>query len=200
MHPGPVFHWDNPSAVRSFVRARGFGMLVMQGMERLQVAHIPFILDDGDRILFHLSRANALAKLPEGGPALLIVNGPDAYISPDFYDIPDQVPTWNYVAVELAGSLRRLDEDELLAQIDAVSEEQEKRLLPKPVWTRHKMTDGLVEKMLKAIVGFEMTVTDICATAKLGQNKPESVRLCAADHLDRGGHGEMAAWMRKLPE
>ena len=70
--------------------------------------------------------------------------GPDAYISPDWYGTPDQVPTWNYLAVEAEGPLRRLDEDELTQLLDDLSAEHEARLAPKPAWTRAKMSAGPV--------------------------------------------------------
>ncbi len=109
--------------------------------------------------------------------------GPDAYISPDWYGTDDQVPTWNYLAVEAEGPLRPLDETELVALLDDLSAAHEARLAPKPPWTRAKMTPGRFEGMLKAIVGYELAIEDLRGTRKLGQNKDEATRRAAAAGL-----------------
>ena len=155
---------------------------------------------DDDRIGFHLARGNGLTKHLDKAEALFVVNGPDGYISPDWYGMDDQVPTWNYLALELQGPVRRMLADELTAQVDALTVEQESRLAPKPEWTRAKMSAGLFDKMLGAIVGFEMTVTAWRSTTKLGQNKPADARNLAADALDARGNKAVALLMKQLPE
>jgi transcriptional regulator len=199
MHPNSSFRWEDRAALRSFARDIGFGMIVAATPDGLRVAHMPFVFLDDDRIGFHLARGNALTKHLHGQEAMLVVNGPDGYISPDYYGIDDQVPTWNYMAIECAGLVRQMDRDELAAQVDAVSAEHERRLAPKPEWTRAKMTDGLFDKMLGAIIGFELTVTAWRSTAKLGQNKPEEARLRAADGTEAAGNQGIAHLMRNLP-
>jgi transcriptional regulator len=129
---------------------------------------------------------------------LFVVNGPDGYISPDWYGIDDQVPTWNYAAVELQGQVRKMDREELIAQADALSHFQETRLAPKPVWTRAKMGEGLFDKMLGGIFGFAMDISEWRGTLKLGQNKPEIVRLSAADGAAAAGQAAIADAMRSL--
>jgi transcriptional regulator len=199
MHPNSSFRWEDRDALRSFARDIGFGMIVAATPDGLRVAHMPFVFLDDDRIGFHLARGNALTKHLHGQEAMLVVNGPDGYISPDYYGIDDQVPTWNYMAIECQGPVRQMNRDELAAQVDAVSAEQERRLVPKPEWTRAKMTNGLFEKMLGAIIGFELTVTAWRSTAKLGQNKPEAARLRAADGTEAAGNQGIAHLMRNLP-
>jgi transcriptional regulator len=142
----------------------------------------------------------AATRYLDGAEALFVINGPDGYISPDWYGAPDQVPTWNYVAVELVGSARKMDEAELIAQSDALSYSQELKLTPKPVWTRAKMTDGLFEKMLRGIYGFEMHVTTWRSTLKLGQNKSDAMREAAANGAAAAGNIAIADAMRNLPE
>jgi transcriptional regulator len=136
----------------------------------------------------------------EGGEALFVVNGPDAYISPDWYGLDDQVPTWNYLTVEMQGAVTKMDRDTLIAQADALSLQHETRLAPKPVWTREKMADGLFDKMLSGIFGYEMRVTGWRGTAKLGQNKLPEVRAKVADALEARGQRAMALLMRDLPQ
>ncbi len=200
MHPNSAFRWEDRDALRAFAKEVGFGMVFAATPDGPRVAHVPFVFLDDDRIGFHLARGNGLTRHLEKSEALFVVNGPDGYISPDWYGIDDQVPTWNYLALELQGRVRKMLAEELVAQADALSAEQESRLSPKPQWTREKMSDGLFDKMLAAIVGFEMTVTAWRSTAKLGQNKPVEVRNLAADAIEARGNKAVAHLMRNLPE
>ena len=200
MHPNNAFRWESRDAMRAFVREIGFGQLFATTPDGPRVAHIPIIWQDDDHIRFHIARGNALTRHLDGLNGLFVVNGPDAYISPDWYGIDNQVPTWNYVAVELEGTLRKLGAHELIAQLDDLSSEQEARLAPKPIWTRDKMQAGYFDKLTTAIVGFDMCITAWRGTLKLGQNKEEIARLAVADTLDNHGHTDIAHWMRHPPE
>ena len=199
MHPNAAFRWDDRGAMRAFAAEVGFGMLFLTTPDGPRVAHVPFVFLDDDRLAFHLARGNAITKYLNGAEALFVVNGPDGYISPDWYGIPDQVPTWNYVALELQGVARKMDEAALIAQADALSLNQEARLAPKPVWTRAKMAAGRFEAMLGGITGFEMEVTAWRSTVKLGQNKSAEVRMAAADGAETAGNRAIAHLMRNVP-
>jgi len=132
-------------------------------------------------------------------PATLIVNGPDGYISPDWYGIDDQVPTWNYVAVHLTGQLVRLDDDALKPLLARLSDHFESQLFPKPIWTMEKMTDDVKMKMMRQILPFKFEISELHSTWKLGQNKPEQARLDAADAL--ADHvPALAKLMKDLPQ
>lgn len=200
MHPNFAFRWNDRNALRAIAREIGFGTVFSATPDGPRVAHVPFVFLDDDRIGFHLARGNGLTKHLDRAEALFVVNGPDGYISPDYYEMDDQVPTWNYLALELQGRVSRMSVEELTAQVDLLSAEQESRLAPKPEWTRGKMSDGLFDKMLGAIVGFEMTITAWRSTAKFGQNKPDEARGLAADALEARGNKAMAHLMRNLPE
>ena len=197
MHPHPAFHWQDREAMREFVREIAFGALFASTPDGPRVAHMPVTWDGEERLTFHLSLSNDIANHLDGATALLVVHGPDAYVSPDWYDEgPAQVPTWNYVAVELEGRVSALSHGALVAQIDALAAEHEARLLPKPVWTRAKMEADRFDKMTRAIQGFALDVTDWRGTRKLAQTKSPAARLSAADALDARGEREMARWMR----
>jgi transcriptional regulator len=201
MHPNTAFRWEDAQALRAFAREVGMGMLFAATPDGPRVAHVPFVFLDDDRIGFHLARGNGIVRHLAGSEALLVVNGPDAYISPDWYQLDhDQVPTWNYLALELQGVVTKLDRDGLIAQIDALTAEQEGHLAPKLPWTRDKMSEGRFDKMLGAITGFEMRISAWRSTAKLGQNKPASARANVADALDAVGNKAVAHLMRNLGE
>ena len=186
--------------MRDFVSETGMGMVFQNTADGPRVAHVPLLWDGDDRILFHLANGNALTRNLANDSMLCVVNGPDAYISPDFYGLEDQVPTWNYVAVELEGRAKKLDRDALVKMINDLSHFHESRLAPKPIWTSEKISAGLFDKMLGAITGFAMDIKAWRGTAKLSQNKPESARLHAAKALDGQGRKAMAHIMRTLPQ
>lgn len=196
MTPGAPYRWTDEAAIRDFVTQTGFGLLCVAAPDRMHVVHLPLIWLDEQRIGLHLHRANPIVPHLDGQDALIVVTGDQAYISPDWYGLPDKVPTWNYVAAELRGPMARLDKAETIAQIDALSHEQERRLAPKPLWTRDKMSDGLFDKTLTGLAGFAMQVEAIHGTAKLGQDKPEAARIGVADALDAVGEGALGSLMR----
>ena len=197
MHPDPAFRWEDRAAMRAYVAEAGFGALFAATPQGPHVAHVPALFVAEDRLGFHLARGNALARHLDGAETLFVVQGPDAYISPDWYGLPDQVPTWNYCAVELQGRARRMDDGALVDLLDRLSAEHEARLAPKPGWMRGKMAPGLFDRMLAGIVGFTLDVAAWRGTRKLGQNKPAHARLAAADALEAAGGRAVARLMRE---
>jgi transcriptional regulator len=192
MHPNRKFHIASRQDMAEIVTRIGFGVLVVQTEQGLRAVHLPVLLDQ-DRLLFHVSRGNLVHEaLTRECEALCIVNGPHAYVSPDWYGLDDRVPTWSYVAIEMEGRVRPIGTDALVRLLDDMSDTHEERLLPKKVWKRGMMTPGRFEGMLKAISGFEMTVVQWRGTAKIDQDKPEEVRLRLADRLAQQGEAEMA--------
>ena len=198
MHPNPKFRWQDRDAMRDFVRAIGFGQLFAATPDGPRVAQVPVVFESDDVLAFHIARGNGIARHLDGATGLFSVLGPDGYVSPDWYGLgPDEVPTWNYVAVELEGHVTRMSRDELLVQIDALSHANETPLAPKPEWRRDKADPAKIDKMLDAIIGFRLRVTAWRGTTKLGQNKPEAARLAAADALEAQGRRAIAHWMRE---
>jgi transcriptional regulator len=178
MYTPPLFKQDRAASL-AFAEERGFGMVSAWNGARPIASSLPFYLssaDDGTaHALFHVARQNPLATLADGTtPWLLAVNGPDAYVSADWYVSPDQVPTWLYQSVHLTGAVRRLSDDELAVQIDALSAKFENWLSPKKPWTSAKMTAARLETMKKAIVGLVMTVEEIEGSFKLNQTKSDA--------------------------
>jgi transcriptional regulator len=130
------------------------------------------------------------------------VTGPDGNVSPDWYGVEDQVPTWNYVAVEIRGTLEMLGQDNMRDVLDRQTAHFEDQL-PKPQWTAAKMTPDVLEKMMRQIVPCRLTITDMQSTFKLSQNKPDDVRQRAADGMTQSRIGmetaALAALMRDPP-
>lgn len=204
MHPNPAFRQDPRETNLAFARARGFGILSINGPDGPLAAHVPFLLnDDASFAEMHLARSNPIARAALPVPALLAVSGPDTYISPDWYgpheQVPDQVPTWNYVAVHLRGILEPLPEDALRPHVDALSAEHESRIVGKRPWTSAKMSDGAMPRMMRMILPFRFRVTSVEGTWKLSQNKTPEIRARTAEALSQGRAParEIAALIRR---
>ncbi|MEO8529935.1 MAG: FMN-binding negative transcriptional regulator, partial [Deltaproteobacteria bacterium] len=96
MHPNPVYRGVSEHQSLAFVMKRGFGILMLNGDPVPMVAHAPVLLaEDGKSLDLHLARSNAIARaVKDEAPAVFACVGPNAYVSPDWYGIDDQVPTW----------------------------------------------------------------------------------------------------------
>lgn len=198
MHPNPAFRGTPTAENLAFARQRGFGMLSINGPDGPVIAHVPFLFLSDTCVTLHLARSNPIARAQLPAPAVIAVSGPDAYISPDWYGAEDQVPTWNYVAVHLRGTLSALPIDALRDQVDGLSALFENRLLPKKPWTSDKMADGVMDRMMRGILPFRLEVTDVQGTWKLNQNKTDSMRQGVTDALDQldDGSRQIADLMR----
>jgi len=189
MHPSRLFKVEDREALLAFLRAHPFVTLAASVGGCPMVAQAPVVvreLRDELVIDFHLSRGNVLVPhLVQGFRAVMLAPGPDAYVSPDWYAAADQVPTWNYLSVEVEGSVAPLDDEDLVALLDDLSAQEEGRLLPKPPWTRHKMSPGRFEAMTRAIIGARLMVDRLEGTFKLSQNKDEADRAGVAKALGK---------------
>jgi transcriptional regulator len=175
-------------------------MLCINGVDGPVAAHVPFVILPDGAVEVHLARSNAIARAALPAVALLAVQGPDAYISPDWYGVPDQVPTWNYVAVHMRGKLHPMPDAGLEPQVDALTAEFEARLADKRPWTKAKMGEGVMERMMRGILPFRLEVTQVDGTWKLNQNKTPEARagVIAALEAQGGMAAEIAGLMRRL--
>jgi transcriptional regulator len=174
MHPNKAFAWPEQEPLLAFIRETVVGHIFAMTPDGPMVAHAPVIVAAPDRLRFHLARPNRLVKHLDGAVVLISFMGANAYQSADWYASKDQVPTWLYRAVEVEGIARQMDQEGLVAQVDALSAQMETRLLPKKLWTRGKMSHGKFESMLPFITGFEVEVSAMRGTKKLNQHKGEA--------------------------
>ncbi len=179
-----------------------FVSVVTTGSDGLpQVTLLPVVYRrDGDDILIegHWARPNPQAG--HAGPALVLVHGPHGYVSPGWY--PDKeaqarVPTWNYAAAELRGTLEPVtDPDALIDMLDRLSARYEAQvggdwdLLP---------IEPRQRRMLAGIVGFRFRAQQVQIKLKLSQNHPQANQhgvIDALSALDSPPSHELAQWMR----
>ncbi len=192
MHPNLSFRTTPEERNLAFARERGFGILAVNAETGPLLAHIPFALpESGGHADLHLLRSNPILRaLNTPQPAVIAVSGPDGYVSPDWYGVPDQVPTWNYVAIHLRGRLERLAQEEMRAMLDRQSAHFEEMLIPKTPWKTAKMTPEVLARMMRQIVPCRLNVEKVDGTWKLNQNKSDAARLSAADYMLAFGHGQ----------
>ncbi len=175
MYRPKPFVVDDVATLHRFMQARTFATLAAAIDGAACFAYAPMVLDADDEqfgtLRFHLARANPLAALPDGFSMRVSFTGPDAYISPDWYESAAMVPTWNYIAVEGEGALRRLDADGLRQLLVDLSAAEEEKLLPKQPWTIDKVPKERLSALMNAIVGFSLRLEMLEGKFKLSQDK-----------------------------
>jgi transcriptional regulator len=193
-------------AVRDLLRHHGAADLITNTADGLLATMLPFIYDengDGERrLLGHLARNNDQWRTPAVGESLVIVRGPDAYISPAWYPSKREhgrvVPTWNYVTAHVYGELLIHDDPVWVeALVRRLTGKHEGRR-DEP-WAVDDMPPAFLTGQLRAIVGVELLVSRVEAKFKLSQNRPEADQAGVLDGLDaEGDHAgrEVASEMR----
>jgi len=175
MYIPPHFEEQNAQRLAALIAAYPFGVLVSTQAGRPLASHLPFLFDSAagarGRLLGHMARANTQWRdWCDGQTVLAIFQGPHAYVSPAWYGAPG-VPTWNYAVVHLYGVPRLIEDavriEALLARQTAVHE----RRYPSP-W-QPDLTAAQRERLLRAVVGFEIDIADIQGKFKLSQNRSQ---------------------------
>jgi transcriptional regulator len=175
MYRPPAFAVDDVAKLHAFVRKRVFATVAVAGESVVHFAYVPVVLDENGslgRVRFHLAHVNPVAVLTDGATLHFSFLGPDAYVSPDWYESKGRVPTWNYMAVEARGVARKLDCDGLRQLLVDLSAQEEKHLRPKQPWTLDKVPEERLAALLNAIDGFEVTLDSLEGKFKLSQNMP----------------------------
>lgn len=209
MYTPPAFQKDELPFLYGHIEAHGFATLVTFGKDGLTASHIPMLLDRDiapcGRLRGHFSRANPQWRdiAPEV-PALAIFQGPNAYISPNWYPSKREhgkvVPTWNYSAVHATGTLNLVEDSKRLLQIVDDLSRQHEQSFPQP-WQTSDAPEPYIRGQLKGIVGFEMTIDRLEGKWKMSQNRSEAdrrgvIEALAASDLPAGR--DVAAVMTAL--
>jgi transcriptional regulator len=175
----PAHFAPDDAAVGELLRHHGAADLVTMTAEGLMATMLPFIYvpDAGEHAALHghLARNNPQWRLPAQAEALVIVRGPDAYISPSWYPSKAEhgrvVPTWNYVTAHVYGRLVVHDDadwtEDLVRRLTAKHEARSAR-----PWSVDDAPPEFIAGQLRAIVGVELLISRIEAKAKLSQNRP----------------------------
>lgn len=191
MYTPPFNRVDDEGELREFVADVGVGWLVTGRAGAAPAASFLPVIWRADTVIAHFAKANPHWREIEGDtPALLIVTGPDAYISPSWYAAKVEhgkvVPTWNYSAAHLSGTARVHEDPEWLraAVTDLTDQHEESRGRP---WQVSDAPAAYIEGQLRGIVGVEFTVTGVEGKAKLSQNRSDADRVAVIHGLRADG-------------
>ena len=153
--------------------------VVSQGPSGLVASHLPLLLEPGEgqfgTLYGHFARANPQWRdLADGAEALVIFQGPEAYISPGWYQAKAEhgkvVPTWNYIAVHAQGRAEVFEDGERLLQLVSRLSQHHEAGRPQP-WAVSEAPRDYIDAMLRAIVGFALPIERLQGKWKLGQNR-----------------------------
>ena len=165
---------QNIDEIKEFISQNSFAILINQVNDSHWATHIPLELyhnDKGEaRLVGHLAKANEQWKVFETNPRVLVIfNGPHSYVSSSWY-MEEEVPTWNYIAVHIYGTVKIQDEGELLNSLTALVDKYEKES-EEPV-SIHNLSNKTM-RQVRGIIGIEISVDDIQAAYKLSQGREE---------------------------
>jgi transcriptional regulator len=178
----PLHKEDRIDVLHEAIRGTGLATLVTTTPDGLIASHIPLLLDPEPApygtLIGHLARPNPQAR-GAIGEALVIFQGPEAYITPSWYatkrDTAKVVPTWNYVAVHAYGIIEFFDDKERLRDIVTRLTRRQEEARAEP-WAVTDAPADFIDTMLKGIVGLALPITRLEGKWKMSQNRPAEDR------------------------
>jgi len=184
MYTPKHFRHEDAAGLHDFIRHNGFGILINHADGQLWATHIPMMLSaDGTKLTGHLARGNRQSRtFTHGAEVLAIFNGPHTYISSSWYD-HENVPTWNYVAVHVTGTLRVIEGDELLQSLRELTDKYE-QASECPV-SVERMSPSFLKKELAGVAGFEIAISKLEGTYKLSQNRDDANHKAIVNELEK---------------
>jgi transcriptional regulator len=187
----PHFNRMDDSDVAAFLDGIGTADVVTTGADGYPTATLMPFVREGDRLLLHMARANQhWRSIGDSAPALAIVAGPQAYVSPSWYATKAEhgrvVPTWNYSSVHLTGTVSVHDDVEWLRDlVTRLTDLHEAGRQDR--WAVTDAPETYVDKQLRAIVGIELRIEQVEAKAKLSQNRSDEDRAGVIAGLESAG-------------
>lgn len=198
------FNETDLARITAVIETAPLACVVAQTAQGLIANHIPLLRAPDGRLIGHVALANDMHRLvADGQEVLAIFRGDDAYVSPNFYptkaDHHRHVPTWNYQAVHITGTITfQHDSHAKRAAVGLLTRLHERRVNGDAAWRMADAPPDYLDQMLANIVAFQISVTTTLAKSKLSQNRTDMDYQGAIDGLRASGHGEMAADMHSL--
>lgn len=203
MYTPKAYENHDRAELHRHMRQWSFATLVTHGASGTQATHLPFLLDAEDgaqgTLTTHLARANGqLADLLAGSPALVIFQGPHAFISPSWYDNQLTFPTWNYAAIHARGTPACMEGPEAVREVlDRTVRQYDEPL--GGAWRFPEMPVEMIATRLKAVVAVRIPIESLEGKYKFNQDKSPADRQGVIRALegstDPGDH-VAAAFMR----
>ncbi len=195
MYNPPLFAEDRAEVLHAFIRQYPLAAIVTCGPEGPEATHVPVVVHEdvgvNGVIRCHFARANRHWETLQSAPEVLVIlQGPNHYITPDWYPSKREsgkvVPTWNYVAVHVRGRARIVESQEELQQhLRALTDQHEAgRATP---WSIDDAPKEYIDALSRAIVGIEIEILAIEGKWKVSQNRPEADRTGVVAGLEALG-------------
>lgn len=201
MYIPPHFAEIDPAAIAAVTEAAPLACIVAQTAGGLVANHIPLLSGPDGVLIGHAALANDMHRLiAPGQEVLAIFRGEDAYVSANFYPSKAEthrvVPTWNYQAVHVHGTITFQHETQAKrAAVGLLTRLHERRLNGEGAWRMADAPADYLETMLGNIVAFRIAPTRVLAKSKLSQNRDARDHAGVVAGLAASGHGGMAARM-----
>lgn len=182
--------------ILAFMRSNAFCTICGTGVDGFPVAtHVPVMMDLRDNQLFlqaHIMRKQAHTNaFEQNNQVLAIFHGPHAYVSAQHYEPQNTASTWNYSAVHASGIIRFLPDTELFTMLTNLTAKYEQDAESPSLM--HHMNEDYIQSNMKAIVAFEIKVTQIQHIFKWSQNKPSHIQENIIQSLAKGAPEEQLA-------
>jgi transcriptional regulator len=201
----PAHFAVDEAVARELLANVGAADLITSTPDGLSATFLPLLYDPSAAergvLLGHVARNNQQWRQPVNGEALVIVHGPDAYISPSWYAATAEhgrvVPTWNYITAHVYGELTFHDDPTWVEMIVRRLTERHEAYIKHP-WAVDDAPREYIEGQLRAIVGLELTISRVEAKFKLNQNRSKQDRDGVVEGLEERGDAGVAEAMRAL--
>ena len=199
MHIPQKFKQEEETQLKNVIREYPFATLITHSKSGIEVNHLPVILtkvNGKDVIQAHIAKVNKVWESVENGTEVLIIfNGPNCYISPNYYPTKKEsgkaVPTWNYVVVHVKGNISFIhDQQWVYNMINTLTNEHESNQATP--WSITDAPETYINKMLPAIVGIEISIDSIEGQWKLSQNQPEINKFGVVKGLFEKGENKVS--------
>jgi transcriptional regulator len=194
MYLPDAFAVTDEAEINALLERTPLGCLVTHGPEGLFASHLPFIHDPHAGVMAgHLARENPHRSRADDSEALVIFQGLNAYVTPNWYPSKAEhgrvVPTWNYEIVHVHGRICwREDAEWLRSNVEALTTRFEAGQ-PRP-WTLDDAPDGHIDRLVGGIVGVELRIERIEAKRKLSQNRSDADRQGVISGLSKSESGQ----------
>jgi len=202
MYIPKAFREDDREKLYTFIRNYSFATLITTQNGTPLATHLPLLLDSGrgpqGTLMAHMARANAQWQTFDSAQeALVIFQGPHAYISPSWYEdeVELSVPTWNYAVVHAYGTPHLIEDTAQLYGILQATVQTFEEHFVKP-WELQPL-NGYMQNKMRGIVGFEITITRLEGKFKLSQNRPANDQIQVANVL-KNSADELSADVAQL--
>ena len=197
------FKEENEQVLLEFIRKNSFATLVTAANALPAATHIPVELEENAQGKFvlrgHVSKENAHSQaIVEGEAALMIFQGPHAYVSSGWYGHLN-VPTWNYMAVHVYGRLKPMGSEDLYESLKRLADRYEEGRENKI--SVERMPEDFVSKMMQGVTGFEMSIEQMQGNFKLSQNRKKEDYSTIISRLEKeaaAGAHQVAQEMKKI--